>query len=200
MAFLEEIKINNCINDSNSILLLFCQSLEKIFSLGLLPCHNTFGLFKYVDPWVWLEKITHNKNSDISYSYSHCVDNAKLCRNVITNIGRLRLLIRLCLVYKCIHIPLEYLVSNYYTLYVHINNTVILLQKNQKKLNSIYRENSIVGDEILCEILLSVLRQCCKINFKLNSNNTSFLDYSWIMPEVVKIEYVPCDMLGMTVR
>ncbi|KAI4456686.1 multiple pdz domain protein [Holotrichia oblita] len=180
LAFLEEIKINHCISDSNSILLLFCQCLEKILNLGLVPVYNTFGFCKYIDPWVWLEKIIHDKNADISYNYLHCVENIKLCRNVITNIGKLRLLIRLCLIHRCLHIPIEYL-------------------KNYKKLNVVYKENSIIGDEILCEIFLSVLRQCSKINFKLNANNTSFLDLSWSMPELIKLEYVPCETLGMTV-
>ncbi|GJQ72241.1 hypothetical protein Trydic_g3332 [Trypoxylus dichotomus] len=180
LAFLEEIRINHCINDSNAVLLLFCQNLEKILNLGLVPVYNTFGFCKYIDAWIWLEKITHDRNANLSYSYVHCIGNVKLCRNVITNIGKLRLLIRLCLIHKCLHIPIEYL-------------------KNYKKLNVVYKENSIVGDEILCEIFLSVLRQCTKINFKLNANNSSFLDLSWSIPELVKLEYVPCDILGMTV-
>lgn len=111
MAFLEEIKINHCINDSNSILLLFCQTLEKILNYGLIPVH-TFGFSKYVEPWVWMEKITHDKNTDLLYSYLHCVDTVKLHKNVMTNIGKLRLLMRLCLIHKCLHIPIEYLVNS----------------------------------------------------------------------------------------
>ena len=111
LGFLEEIKINRYIFDSNSTLLLFCQSLERIFSDNLLSTYNKFGFGKRTDAWQWLEKVPNDFKSDVSYNYSNCVENAKVSQRISNN-GRLRLLIRLCLTHKCIHVPFEYLVSS----------------------------------------------------------------------------------------
>ncbi|XP_022903455.1 uncharacterized protein [Onthophagus taurus] len=178
LNFFEEIKENG-INDSNPDLLVFCSTTEKIFSTGLNQIHNTLGFIKSINnPWLWLDKIASDKA--ISFTYLNCVEKVRKCKSIQTNLGRLRLLIRLCLSQKCLHIPLEYLITS-------------------KKLNVYYNENCIIGDEILSEILLSVFRQVSKIPFHLNVNNNSFLDTSWNMPEVLHVEFVPCDTLGMTV-
>lgn len=62
-----------------------------------------------------------------------------------------------------------------------------------------YDKNSILGDDILGEIFLSVLLQSSKLNFKLNLRNSSFLDESWQLPECVALELVPCRRLGISV-
>ncbi|KAK5640774.1 hypothetical protein RI129_009321 [Pyrocoelia pectoralis] len=78
-----------------------------------------------------------------------------------------------------LHVPVEYLLKNHKC--------------------SIYKHNSVLGDEILTEILLSLLLQCGQINFKLDLTNVSFLDVTWELPEVVKLELVPCTNLGMSI-
>lgn len=65
--------------------------------------------------------------------------------------------------------------------------------------NRLYFPNSILGDDILIQIFLSVLRQCSKINFKLDLQSSSFLDISWHIPQVVKLELVPSQSIGMSV-
>jgi len=62
-----------------------------------------------------------------------------------------------------------------------------------------YNLESILGDDILREILLSVLLQCSKFNFKLNLRNAAFLDDTWQMPSCVVLELVPCKNLGISV-
>lgn len=62
-----------------------------------------------------------------------------------------------------------------------------------------YDKNSILGDNILGEIFLSVLLQSSKLNFKLNLRNCSFLDESWLLPECLALELVPCKSLGISV-
>ncbi|XP_021915109.1 uncharacterized protein LOC110827603 [Zootermopsis nevadensis] len=91
----------------------------------------------------------------------------------------LRLLIRTCLVNRCLHVPVE-----------------ILVRKRQPR--NLYDETiSILGDEILGEIFLSVLLQCSRLQFKLHLYNASFLDETWFLPHYLKLEFVPCKVLGI---
>lgn len=63
-----------------------------------------------------------------------------------------------------------------------------------------YISSSVLGDEILSEILLSVLRQVGNLKFELDLRNASFLDTSWYLPLVLDLELVPCTNLGIAVR
>lgn len=63
-----------------------------------------------------------------------------------------------------------------------------------------YISSSVLGDEILSEILLSVLRQVGNLKFELDLRNGSFLDNSWYLPSVLDLELVPCTNLGIAVR
>ena len=60
-----------------------------------------------------------------------------------------------------------------------------------------YEENSILGNEILGEIFLSLLYQLMYINFDLQLDNASFLDDTWDLPDYKKLELVPCVDLGI---
>lgn len=62
-----------------------------------------------------------------------------------------------------------------------------------------YSTDSILGDEILGEILYSVLLQISKLNFRLNLRNASFLDDTWDLSECMSVEFVPCKTLGISV-
>ena len=62
-----------------------------------------------------------------------------------------------------------------------------------------YSPDSILGDEILGEILYSVLLQISRLNFRLDLKNASFLDDTWELPECVNVEFVPCKTLGISV-
>ena len=63
-----------------------------------------------------------------------------------------------------------------------------------------YSIDSIIGDEIIGEIFLSVLLQIGTMNFRLDLRNTRFLDDSWKLPDYSILELVPCKTLGITVR
>ncbi|KAG0721062.1 hypothetical protein GWK47_047209 [Chionoecetes opilio] len=64
--------------------------------------------------------------------------------------------------------------------------------------NGIYEEDdSIIGNEILGEIFLSLLYQCSHINFDLRLENASFLDETWQLPVYQDHELVPCMDLGL---
>lgn len=108
---MEEFSNSNSITDDSSDLLLFCHALEKIFNYGLLPQLNSLGFTKQVDPWFWLEKVADVCHPVVKFAYKHAVDKVRDTCTVQTNVGKFRLLIRFCLVAKCLHLPVEYLVS-----------------------------------------------------------------------------------------
>ncbi|CAK9833293.1 hypothetical protein ANTRET_LOCUS10002 [Anthophora retusa] len=168
------------IDDENKDLVFFCKSLEKCFQKGILMRMNPVNFPKLPDAWYWLEEIAE-KHFSSCCTYSLVVEQVKHVPKVYTPTGHLRLLIRTCLVKKCLHMPVEMLVrtplmATYY-----------------------YDKNSILGDNILGEIFLSVLLQSSKLNFKLNLRNSSFLDECWQLPECLALELVPCKNLGISV-
>lgn len=110
LNFLTELNNLENILDTNATLVRFCQTLENIFIQGLKTSCNTLGFIKYTDPWTWLENVGATKHNLITFSYRTSVDTVKQFRNVFTNTGRFRLLIRYCLVNKCLHVPLEFMV------------------------------------------------------------------------------------------
>ncbi|XP_043263639.1 uncharacterized protein LOC122403906 isoform X2 [Colletes gigas] len=176
-------KLTECdkeIDDENTDLLYFCKCLEKCLQKGVLLRLNNVSFAKLPDAWYWLEEITEKHFSSCS-TYSLAVEQVKQNPKVHTPSGCLRLLIRTCLMRKCLHMPIEMLV------------------RTPLMATDYYDKNSILGDDILGEIFLSVLLQSSKLNFKLNLRNSSFLDESWQLPECVALELVPCKSLGISV-
>ncbi|XP_067006340.1 uncharacterized protein [Anabrus simplex] len=168
------------INDSNVHLQPFCQSLEHIFQKGLLLQTSSLGFPRSPESWYWLEEIA-NKASSPSYNYISSVNTVKLSQKVVTAVGKLRHLIRICLVNRCLHVPVE-----------------ILIRQQQPGI--VYNvKNSIIGDDILGEIFLSVLLQCSRLTFNLNVKNCSFLDDTWMLPVCEQLEFVPCKVLGISI-
>lgn len=113
-SFLEEIQHSQYVSEQNSHLPIFCLGVEKIFNTGLLVSVNSIGFIKHVDAWSLLDKISCVKDEIITYAFRSSVENVKLHKNVLTKVGKLRLLIRYCLVSKCLHVPVEYLVSYFF--------------------------------------------------------------------------------------
>ncbi|KAK4874706.1 hypothetical protein RN001_014066 [Aquatica leii] len=167
------------ISDTNPNLIHFCENVEKIFTVGLNSVHTAFGFLKLNEAWYWLEKAAVMQDNAITFGYINSVEEVKRYQHILTNVGKLRLLIRNLLSRKSMYVPVKYLLNN--------------------KRNGIYKETSILGDEILSEILLSVFLQCSRIHFKLDLSNASFLDTSWELPELLKLELVPCKNLGMSI-
>ncbi|KAK7491266.1 hypothetical protein BaRGS_00017537 [Batillaria attramentaria] len=57
--------------------------------------------------------------------------------------------------------------------------------------------SSILRNDILTEIFLSLLEEVHRITFRLNLKNASFLDETWELAELRDHEFVPCDVLGI---
>ncbi|KZC14290.1 hypothetical protein WN55_06823 [Dufourea novaeangliae] len=176
-------KLTECnteIDDAHVDLPSFCKCLETCLQKGILMSLTTVGFSKLPDAWFCLEEIAE-KHFSSSCTYSLIVEQVKQNLKVQTPNGRLRQLIRTCLMRKCLHMPIEILV------------------RTPLMAIDYYDKGSILGDEILGEILFSVLLQVSKLNFKLNLRNSSFLDESWQLPECVALELVPCKSLGISV-
>lgn len=118
IKFLEDIKEFNCISDDNPNLAVFCENVEKIFHYGLISSHNSFGFTKPNDPWTWLEKISNVRDDIITFGYINSVESVKHYQSILSNVGKLRLLIRNCLNRKSLHVPVEYLVRKWLTMLV----------------------------------------------------------------------------------
>ncbi|XP_012217341.1 uncharacterized protein [Linepithema humile] len=170
----------NEINDENQDLYHFCKCLENCLQQGLLPVFDNIGYLNLAYAWKWLEYIAGKKYNSYN-TFSLAAEQVRQNSKVHTSAGRLRLLIRICLVRRCFHMPVE------------------ILTKIPTLATQFYDFKSILGDDILREILLSVLLQCSKLNFKLNLRNAAFLDDTWQLPRYRVFELVPCKNLGISV-
>ncbi|KAK9882958.1 hypothetical protein WA026_001176 [Henosepilachna vigintioctopunctata] len=165
------------ISDDNRYLAPFCQKLENIFYAGI---KNSNKLFSTAAPYDWLLNISKTKKLELQFNYLNALYEVEKNRFLTSRLGKFRLLLRYCLTLKCLHVPVEYLVKT-------------------EESCKYYEKSSILGDEILSEIFLSVLLQCGTIKFELDCSNIYFLETSWLMPDVQKVEVVPSQYLGISV-
>ncbi|XP_044758536.1 uncharacterized protein LOC123316500 [Coccinella septempunctata] len=174
--FLEE--PSGKIDDENRFLPSFCQKIETIFYTGLRNTKKYFA--REEEPYEWMEEVARDKCWKFPFQYLNSLYEVQKNQCLKSRLGKFRLLLRYCLVNRCLHAPVEYLLKN-------------------GKSEQFYRENCILGDEILSEILLSVLLQCGTIKFDLDLSNVYFLESTWLLPDVVRVEVVPSCSLGLSV-
>ncbi|XP_071546011.1 uncharacterized protein [Panulirus ornatus] len=168
---------NGPLLDTQPFILPLCQVLEAIFRKGLNNAvHSAFGLTKR-DYWSWVEKTAHT-SAGLQGCFKRTVEAVATNQSVTTPQGRGRLFIRHALKSKCLHVPVE---------------TVVRMKCN----DGVYEEDSIIGNEILGEIFLSLLYQCSHIDFDPKLENASFLDETWQLPIYQEYELVPCMDLGV---
>lgn len=99
----QEAQTNGDITDKTSDFQLFSEALEKILHKG---CYGYC--------WDWFDELGHDMEIGIiekSFSYTRAVETVRSCYKVRTPLGKLRLVIRCCLVNKCLHIPVEVMVN-----------------------------------------------------------------------------------------
>ncbi|KAJ8926206.1 hypothetical protein NQ314_021444 [Rhamnusium bicolor] len=178
--FFNVINNNGKIYDNYFYFILLGRTLEKVFNKGLIAQQNTLYFTRIIDPYAWMVSIIKAKSGIVTFTYKNCVDIVKERCDIVNNGARFRLLVKYCLAKKCLHVPVEFLMRT-------------------RRVHLFYGSNSIIGDEILAEIFLSVLFQISKIDFSLDLNNSSFLDCTWYIPDLVHIELVPCKKLGLSV-
>jgi len=118
-------------------------------------------------------------------SFKLAFEDALASTKTKSHVGKTRLLIRSCLKRKCLHVPVDFHIGN-----EDYKNTSLRVNYNTT--------NSILGNEILSQILYSLLLQLSYFNFDLDLDNAAFLDDSWQIPLMHKVELVPCKELGLT--
>ncbi|XP_041362579.1 uncharacterized protein LOC121378468 [Gigantopelta aegis] len=159
--------------DRNPKLIPLCKTIEDILRCGLT---NNSSWFSRTDYWSLISKITRCTNPNLE----HVIDYTKNCQKTLTIEGKGRLFIRASLVKR----TLDYLIQT-------ITSDVQLMKMWYDP------RRSIIGNDILCEILLSLVREINGITFKLVLKNASFLDITWTLPIYKEYEFVPCDVLGI---
>ncbi|GLH16124.1 uncharacterized protein GBIM_20481 [Gryllus bimaculatus] len=215
--------------DSNENLKQFCSYVERIFQKGLLLRSYSLGFLKVPESWHWLEEIATMEHG-ANYNYISSVTHVKNSPKLSTALGKLRHLIRVCLVNRCLHVPVEILGISEFS--PNLNEAINQIKKifckapqrismnkkmedlplspkpiivlhggiRQKSITHVYDKGCILGDDILGEIFLSVLLQCSRITFKLDISNCAFLDDTWQLPHCEHLEFVPCRSLGISVK
>lgn len=176
------------ITDEHPCLRAFCESLETIFRRGLKQNGSIFGLTRK-DYWSWICALAkqssnyNDYNNRINPTFCMVVDQVKRCKKVSTNQGRGRLFVRIALQKKVLCVPFDKLSSDSAFCQTWYDPTT-----------------SLVADEILLEILRSLLFQLTEANFQLNTKNACFLDMTWELPIFKEYELVPCKELGIRVE
>ncbi|GFR30692.1 RUN domain-containing protein [Trichonephila clavata] len=170
------------VRDHHPAMLHLCHALEEIFQTGLKTKLNTpFGLMKK-DYWFWIQFLYEQREKyRLPFALVDAIESVQNSKKVFTNLGRSRLFIRTALSKKV------------------LQTVVKLLLIDELFLFSAYDpKSSILGDDIMCEIFLSLLHELNKVDFKLELKNASFLDETWILGEYKKFEFVPCKEMGIT--
>ncbi|KAL3877595.1 hypothetical protein ACJMK2_035291 [Sinanodonta woodiana] len=169
------------VRDGHPRLVSLCHTLECIFSKGLKKSSSWFKKSGY---WAWIVKIPIlTANQRINPILMMTIDSVKECKKTQSSLGKGRHFIRMSLVKRVLTVPVQ------------------ILAKDKQLANTWYAENeSILGDEILIEILQSLLFELTEVTFSLQLHNASFLDICWELPVYKEYELVPCNDLGINIQ
>ncbi|CAN8002954.1 unnamed protein product [Ixodes hexagonus] len=171
------------IDDFNGLLQPFCVTLEKILRKGLVAQSSTaLGCIRR-DYWDSFLSLFHIKEkARLPFKVSTAIETVSAFKKVRTSQGRGRLLLRVLLRKKLTRTAVEQLL------------------KCRCLLKGVYSPvDSILGNEILAEIFLSLLYEVDKVTFSLRLRNASFLDTTWQMGVYKAFEFVPCTDMGLSV-
>ncbi|KAG9350373.1 hypothetical protein JZ751_026728 [Albula glossodonta] len=167
------------ITDSSPHLSSCCQLLEVIFRKGLQQ--PVLGLVRR-DYWHCMEQILQQDTCNRVSLLSLAVEQTSSCRKLLTSQGRGRYFLRLTLSRRI------------------LGNVVQHMLHTPKVLEWYSPDISIFRNEEFVEPFISLLLVLSEMEFKLNIENSSFLDESWLLPVCEVYEAVPCRELGMVLR
>ncbi|XP_060570178.1 uncharacterized protein LOC132728549 isoform X2 [Ruditapes philippinarum] len=171
------------VKDSNKLLCPLCENLEHIFFKGLRASVSWLGSSK-TEYWTWISKFpVLSEQYRVNPLLCMSVTAVKKCEKTKRDQGKGRNFIRIALVRKLLVI-------------------VITFMKNNPRFTQLYyeEEDSIIGNEILSEIFLSLLHELQQVTFSLQLKNASFLDICWELPVYKQYELVPSEDLGLDIR
>ncbi|KAL4648067.1 hypothetical protein GN956_G8978 [Arapaima gigas] len=167
------------VTDSNPQLSSCCQLLELILRKGIQQ--PVLGLV-HRDYWHCLEQLPQLDTCGSRLSpISLALEQTSACKKLLTPQGKGRYFLRLALNKRILGGVVQ-----------HLSHTTKLLEW--------YSPISILRNEELVEPFLSLVRVLSEMEFKLDVENCSFLDDSWLLPVCDVYELVPCRELGIVLR
>ncbi|XP_044035320.1 uncharacterized protein si:ch211-250n8.1 isoform X3 [Siniperca chuatsi] len=167
------------VTDSNPHLASCCELLELVLRKGL---QQPVLSLVHRDYWQCFEQLTHQDACGRLSALSLAVEQTKGCRKLLSAQGRGRYLLRLALSRKAL--------PQFIT---HLLHTPRVLEWYSPAM-------SILRNEEFVEPFVSLLLVLSHMEFKLDMENCSFLDESWLLPVCETYEVVPCREVGMVLR
>ncbi|XP_027145066.1 uncharacterized protein si:ch211-250n8.1 [Larimichthys crocea] len=167
------------VTDTNPHLASCCELLELVLRKGL---QQPVISLVHRDYWQCFEQLTHQDPCGRLSALSLAVEQTRVCRKLLSAQGRGRYLLRLALSRKAL--------PQFIT---HLLHTPRVLEWYSPT-------TSILRNEEFVEPFMSLLLVLSHMEFKLNMENCSFLDESWLLPVCETYEVVPCREVGMALR
>ncbi|XP_042253076.1 uncharacterized protein si:ch211-250n8.1 isoform X1 [Thunnus thynnus] len=168
------------VTDTNPHLASCCELLELVLRKGLQQ--PVISLVQR-DYWQCFEQLPQQDACGRLSALSLAVEQTKVCRKLLSAQGRGRYLLRLALSRKAL--------PQFIT---HLLHTPRVLEQWYSPAVSILRNEEFV------EPFMSLLLVLTHMEFKLDMENCSFLDESWLLPVCDVYEVVPCREIGMVLR
>ncbi|XP_070783646.1 uncharacterized protein [Enoplosus armatus] len=167
------------VTDANPHLASCCELLELVLRKGL---QQPVLSLVHRDYWQCFEQLTHQDACGRLSALSLAVEQTRVYRKLLSAQGRGRYLLRLALGRKAL--------PQFIT---HLLHTPRVLEWYSPAM-------SILRNEEFVEPFMSLLLVLSHMEFKLDMENCSFLDESWLLPVCETYEVVPCREVGMVLR
>ncbi|XP_026879046.2 uncharacterized protein si:ch211-250n8.1 isoform X2 [Electrophorus electricus] len=167
------------LTDSSPPLASCCELLEHILRKGL---QKPVLSLTHRDYWHCFEQLLKQDTCGRLGAVSLAVQQTIACPKLLTAQGRGRFFIRLMLSRRI------------------LGNVVKHLLHTSRIMEWYRPEVSVLRNEDFVEPFLSLCLILSEMQFKLNIENCSFLDESWLLPVCETHEAVPCRELGMVLR
>ncbi|XP_028826314.1 uncharacterized protein LOC114784789 isoform X2 [Denticeps clupeoides] len=156
-----------------------CELLELILRKGL---QQPILSIVQRDYWHVIDNLRQQDTCGKLGSLSLAAEQTLACKKLLTAQGRGRYFLRMALNRRI------------------LGNVVQHVLHVPKLLEWYSPSTSILKNEAFVEPFLSLLMVISEMDFKLNADNCSFLDESWLLPICETYEAVPCRELGMVLR
>ncbi|XP_077958919.1 uncharacterized protein LOC120819842 isoform X4 [Gasterosteus aculeatus] len=167
------------VSDTHPHLASCCELLELVLRKGL---QQPVLSLAHRDYWHCFEQLTRQDAGGRLSALSLVVEQTRVCRKLLLAQGRGRYLLRLALRRKALP-----------QLITHLLHTPRVLEWYSA-------ETSILRNKGFVEPFMSLLLVLSQMEFKLDMENCSFLDESWLLPVCETYEVVPCRDVGLVLR
>ncbi|KAI4900745.1 hypothetical protein NFI96_016715 [Prochilodus magdalenae] len=174
-----QLQAEGTVTDSSPQLVSCCELLELILRKGL---QQPVLSLTHRDCWYCFEQLLQHDTCGRLSAVSLAVQQTTACPKLLTAQGRGRFFIRLMLSRRS------------------LGNVVKHLLHTPRVMECYSPEISVLRNEEFVEPFLSLCLVLSEMEFKLNIENCSFLDESWLLPVCETYEAVPCRELGMVLR